>query len=158
MKDGQSAAGKTNSKVMMPDPVIARGLPAELESLLLTAFDFDGPLVDWPYKGHETEMLGMEKIGNVLAWKLDLLEGDGNHWHLFIDSRGGGAVKAILLSEDNQPRFTILQSDYRKTSGYTFPHRLEYQDAAGKLLAVETLETVVISTERFDIATETISH
>jgi len=157
-EDGQSAAGKTNSNVVMPDPVIARGLPAELESLLLTAFDFDGPLVDWPYKGHETEMLGMEKIGNVLAWKLDLLEGGGNHWHLFIDSRSGGAVKAILLGEDNQPRYTILQSDYRKTSGYTFPHRLEYQDAAGKLLAVETLETVVISTERFDIAAETISH
>lgn len=140
----QSIAGKTNGRVVMPDPATARGLPAELESLLLTAFDFDGPLVDWPDKGHQTQMLGMEKIGNVLAWKLDLLERDGNHWHLFIASRGGGVVKAILLDENDQPRYTILQGDYRKTSGYTFPHRVEYRDATGKLLAVESIETVVV--------------
>lgn len=153
-----STAGKTNGRVVMPNPATARGLPAELELLLLTAFDFDGALVEWPSKGHQTEMLGMEKIGNVLAWKLDLLERDGNHWHLFIDSRGGGIVKASLLDENDQPRYTILQSDYRKTSGYSFAHRVEYQDAAGKLLATEYLETVVVTTDHFDISTEPINH
>lgn len=115
-------------------------LPAGLDQILRDVFEFDGFLVEWPQKGHELSKVGMLKIGEVLAWKLDLLKSDGAHWHLYLDSHTGGVMQASLLDNSNEPTLVIRQSDFRETSGFTFPHRIEYLDGAGKRLAVETID------------------
>ncbi len=134
------------------------GLPASLESKLLNTYDFDGQLVEWPEKGSELAMVGMLKIGDVLAWKLDLVQSGGQHWHLFINSHGGGIVRADLLDEDDQVEYAILQSDFRETSGFKYPHRIEYVDSAGQSLAVEVIDEIAIEEQAFDLTGEKIAH
>ena len=86
----------------------------------------------------------MEKLANVLAWKLNFVHSDGQHWQLFINSHGGGIVKANFLGDDGRVRYVIRRSDYRQTDGFTFPHRIEYFSADNLLLAVEEIDRVVV--------------
>jgi len=134
------------------------GLPTGLESKMLDAYEFDGPLVEWPGKGSELAMVGMQKFDDVLAWKLDLVQSGGQHWHLFINSHGGGIVRADLLDEDDQVEYAILQSDFRETSGFRFPHRIEYVNNNGKSLGVEVIDEIVIEQQAFELADETVAH
>jgi len=140
------------------DTVARRGLPAVLESKMLNAYEFDGPLVEWPGKGSELSMVGMQKFDDVLAWKLDLVQSGGEHWHLFINSHGGGIVRADLLDEDDQVKFAILQSDFKETSGFKYAHRIEYVNGDGQSLAVELIDEIIIEEQAFDLAGEKITH
>ncbi len=135
-----------------------RGIPASLESKLLNAYEFDGLLVQWPDKGSELSMVGMQKFDDVLAWKLDLVQSGGQHWHLYINSHGGGIVRANLLDEDDQVEYAILQSDFRETSGFKYPHRIEYVNSTGQSLAVEVIDEISIEEQAFDLADEKIAH
>ncbi len=140
------------------EPGVARGLPAALESKLLGTFEFDGRLVEWPDKGHEVSMRGMQKIGDVLAWKLDFVQSGGQHWHLFVNSHGGDIVMANILDENEKPEYSILQNDFRETSGFRFPHRIEYVDSNGQSLGVEVIDEITIEEQAFDLADETVTH
>ncbi len=137
---------------------VRRGLPTSLESKILNAYEFDGPLVQWPDKGSELSMVGMQKFDDVLAWKLDLVQSGGQHWHLFLNSHGGGIVRADLLDEDDQVEYSILQSDFRETSGFEYPHRIEYVDSTGQSLAVEVIDKITIEEQAFDLAGEKVTH
>jgi len=103
-------------------------------------------------------MVGMQKFDDVLAWKLDLVQSGGQHWHLFINRPGGGIVRADLLDEDDQVEYAILQSDFRETSGFKYAHRIEYVDGAGQSLAVEVIDEITIDEQAFDLAGERIAH
>ncbi len=140
------------------DTEVERGLSAALESKLLKTFEFDGRLVEWPDKGHEVSMSGMQKIGDVLAWKLDFVQSSGQHWHLFINSHGGDIVKANMLDQNDQLEYSLLQSDFRETSGFKYPHRIEYVDGNGKTLGVEVIDEIVIDQQAFDLSDETVAH
>lgn len=142
----------------MIDSDIDRGLPAALESKLLQTFEFDGRLVEWPDKGHQVSMSGMQKIRDVLAWKLDLVQSSGQHWHLFVNSHGGDIVMANMLDQNEKPEYSIVQSDFRETSGFKYPHRIEYLDRDGQLLAVETFDEITIEEQAFDLANESVAH
>jgi len=120
----------------------ARGLPGDLEQRLLESFEFDGIFVEWPQKGHKVSMLGMRKFGDILAWQLDVLQASGAHWNLYLDSHSGDIVRANLLDDNGEPMYAISQSDFRETSGFTFPHRIEYLDGAGRILAVEIIDEI----------------
>lgn len=135
-----------------------RGLPASLELKMLNAYEFDGLLVEWPGKGSELSMIGMQKFDDVLAWKLDLVQSGGQHWHLFIASHGGGIVRADLLDADDKVEYAILQSDFRETSGFKYPHRIEYVDSAGRSLAVEVIDEITIKQQAFDLSGEKVTH
>ena len=135
-----------------------RGLPASLELKMLNAYEFDGLLVEWPGKGSELSMVGMQKFDDVLAWKLDLVQSGGQHWHLFINSHGGGIVRANLLDENDQVEYAILQSDFRETSGFKYPHRIEYVDSTGESLAVEVIDDITIEEQPFDLVGEKVTH
>ncbi len=135
-----------------------RGLPSDLERLLLDTFEFDGLFVEWPDKGHKVEMLGMLKMGEVLAWKLSLQQANGPSWHLYVNSHGGALVRADILDEDGEPLYEIHQSDFRETSGFTFPHRIEYRDSAGQILAVEKIDVIEVDVEPFDLQQESLAH
>jgi len=135
-----------------------RGLPSDLEQLLLSTFEFDGLFVEWPDKGHKVEMVGMLKIGEVLAWKLSLQQANGPSWHLYVNSHGGALVRADILDDQDELLFEIRQSEFRETSGFVFPHRIEYLDGAGRTLAVETIDAIEVDVEPFDIQQEPVAH
>jgi len=135
-----------------------RVLPVELERKLFESFEFDGLLVEWPGKGHELEMIGMLKIGEVLAWKLDLLHKTGSHWHLYVNSHGGALLRADMLDENGDPEYIIRQSDFRETSGFMFARRIEYFDRGGHSLGVEIIDEIALEIEPFDIEAESIAH
>lgn len=135
-----------------------RGLPSDLERLLLDTFEFDGLFVEWPDKGHKVEMVGMLKIGDVLAWKLSLQQADGPSWYLYINSHGGALVRADILDDQGELLYEIRQSDFRETSDFMFPHRIEYLDGAGRTLAVETIDAIEVDVEPFDLRQESVAH
>lgn len=135
-----------------------RGLPSDLERLLLDTFEFDGLFVEWPDKGHKVEMVGMLKIGDVLAWKLSLQQADGPSWYLYINSHGGALVRADILDDQDELLYEIRQSDFRETSDFMFPHRIEYLDGAGRTLAVETIDAIEVDVEPFDLQQESVAH
>ena len=139
-------------------PEINPGLPSNLEQKLLDNFEFDGLLVEWPKKDHELSMVGMLKIGSVLAWKLDLKQKDGDNWSLYIDSHTGGLVRADMLDADEQTAFSIHQSDFRETAGFTFPHRIEYMDKDGRSLAVETIDEITLDVTPFELEQNAATH
>jgi hypothetical protein len=134
------------------------GLPAELEKTLLNGYEFDGPLVEWPDKGSELAMVGMLKIGDVLAWKLDLTQSGGQRWHLYIDSHGGALVRADLLGASDQIEYSILQSDVRETDGFKYPHRIEYRYGDGEVFAVEVIDAIAIEQAPFELSDEEVTH
>jgi len=136
----------------------SRGLPGEFEEILLDSFEFDGLFVEWPDKGHEVDMLGMQKFGDVLAWQLDLVQDGGRNWHLYIDSHSGDLVRASLLGADGNPRFMIDQSDFRETSGFRFPHRIVYSTGSENVLATETIDKVDVGVEPFELEQDAVAH
>lgn len=135
-----------------------RGLPGDYEELLLQSFEFDGPFVEWPDKGHEVDMLGMQKFGDVLAWQLDLVQHGGRHWHLYLDSHSGDLVRASLLDAGGNPRYVIDQRDFRETSGFRFPHRIAYMTGSGDLLATETFDEIIIEVAPLELEQEAVAH
>ena len=139
-------------------PGANRGLPADLEQKLLSTWEFDGLFVEWPKKGHEVSMVGMMKIDDILAWKLELRQKNGAHWNLFVDSHTGGLVQASLLDATSEPAYIIRQSDFRDTSGFMFPHRIEYFDGAGRSLAVETIDEIELDVAPFELEQDAVSH
>lgn len=133
-------------------------MPAGLEQQLQDMFEFDGFLVEWPQKGHELSKVGMLKIGDIPAWKLDLVKSDGAHWHLYLDSHTGGIGQASLLDDVNEPTLVIRQSDFRETSGFTSPCNIQYLDGAGMRLAVETIEDIKLEVIPFELDQELVIH
>ncbi len=137
---------------------VSRGLPGDLERRLLESFVFDGLFVVWAEKGHKVSMVGLQKFGDVLAWQLDLLQEGGPHWNLFVDSHSGDIVRANLLDDNDEPMYIIGQSDFRETSGFMFPHRIEYLDGAGRTLAIETIDEIEVDVMPFELEQETVAH
>ncbi len=135
-----------------------RGLPDQFERILLESFEFDGLFVEWPDKGHEVDMLGMRKFGDVLAWQLDLVQNGGRHWQLYIDSHSGNLVRSERLDADGEPIFTIDQSDFKETSGFRFPHRITYTTENEGLLATEVFDRIVVDVEPFELDQDAITH
>jgi hypothetical protein len=135
-----------------------RGLPADLEQKLLSTFEFDGLVVEWPDKDHEVSMSGMLKIGDVLAWRLRLVQNDGPEWHLFVNSHGGALVRADMLTADGDVEYSIRQSDFRESSGIVFAHRIEYLDGEGRSLGVESIDNIDITMDAFEMELEAVSH
>lgn len=135
-----------------------RGFPSEYEELVLASFEFDGLFVEWPDKGHEVDMLGMQKIGGVLAWQLDLIQNGERHWHLYVDSHTGDLVRASLLDSDGAPSFVIVQSDVREVAGFRFPHQIEYRTGSGVPLATESFDRIIVDVEPFELDQNAVTH
>jgi len=125
---------------------------------LLATFEFDGLFVEWPQKEHSVSMSGMLKIGDILTWRLYMVQHDGPDWHLFVDSHSGALVRKDMLDRDRNVEYSIRQSDFRETSGFMFPHRIEYLDRDGRSLGVEIIDEVDVETEKFDLDDEALAH
>jgi hypothetical protein len=75
-----------------------------------------------------------------------------------VDSHTGNIVRASLLDDGDEPMYVIGQSDFRETSGFMFPHRIEYLDGAGRILAIETVDEIDVDVIPFELEQETIAH
>jgi hypothetical protein len=137
---------------------VPRGLPGDLERRILETFEFDGLFVEWPDKGHKVDMIGMQKFGDVLAWQLELIQEGGPHWNLYVDSHTGDIVRAYLLDDNDEPMYIMGQSDFRETSGFMFPHRIEYMNGAGRTLAIETIDEIEVDVMPLELELETVTH
>ena len=146
-----------NGAVQIP-PGDFRGLPSEYEALVLASFEFDGPFVEWADKGHEVDMLGMQKFGDVLAWQLDLVQNGGRHWHLYLDSHTGDLVRASALGPDGDPTFIVDQSDFRDVAGFKLPHQIDYRTGSEVLLATESFDNISVNVEPFELDQNTVTH
>jgi len=63
-----------------------------------------------------------------------------------------------MLRNDEAPTFVVAPSDFRETSGFIFPHRIEYRHARGRPLAVESIHKITIAKADFDIDNEPVTH
>jgi hypothetical protein len=156
--DDRSVGELNTEGVAIIQSDVSRGLPDDLERLLLESFEFDGLFVEWPEKGHTISMVGMQKFGDVLAWQLDVRQAGGRHWYLYLDSHSGDIVRAYILDENDEPTYIIGQSDFRESSGFRFPHRIEYMDGTGAVLALETIDVIEIDVIPFELEPETVAH
>ena len=134
-----------------------RRLLSALEVTLLDIFEFDGLFVEWPGKGHEVEMLGMRKIGDILTWKLALQQSGGPGWNMYVDSHSGDLVRMEML-DDGDVALSIVQSDFRESSGIRFPYRIEYRGADGAVIATETIDSIILEVDLFEIDDANVSH
>jgi hypothetical protein len=156
--DDVSVGELSADRVVTIQSGVDRGLSGDIEQKLLRAFEFDGLFVEWPDKGHKVSMLGMQKFGDVLAWQLELVQAGGEHWNLFVDSHTGDIVRANLLDSNGDPIMIIGRSDFRETSGFMFPHRIEYFDGAGRSLAVESVDEIELDVAPFELEQENVAH
>ncbi len=134
-----------------------RRLLSALEVTLLDIFEFDGLFVEWPGKGHEVEMLGMLKIGDILTWKLALQQSGGPEWTMYVDSHSGDLVRMEMLDEGNVA-LSISQSDFRDSSGIRFPRRIEYRGADGAVIATEIIDSIILEADLSEIEDANVSH
>ncbi len=135
-----------------------RGLPREIETQLLDVFEFDGPVVEWKDKEHSNRIVGMKKIGKVLAWELELTQAQGQRWQLWIDSHTGSLIQAIPVDGTGTPQFVMRASDFRDVDGFTFPFLVEYKTASGDLIATESFTNIEVKSQAFDIDEEAVTH
>ncbi len=94
----------------------------------------------------------MQKLGDVLAWKLDFVESSGQHWHLFINSHGGDLVRSNMLDDSGRLEYSIVQSDFCEISGFKYPHRIEYLNRDGQSLGTEVIDQIVIAQRSLELA------
>ncbi len=139
--EGQSVGRRANGIVEIAEGT-HRGLPADIERLVLDSFDFDGPFVEWKAKGHDLERLPMEKHGRILAWVMALREADGREWRVYVDSHTGDIFRSDLLNDRGSVVLSIRRSDFREVEGIRFPSRIDYQTDTGKLLATELIRDI----------------
>ncbi len=152
MLANQTSVAENAELTVVVDTVMDRGLSTATETMLLDLFEFDGLFVEWGDKGHEVAMVGMLKIGDVLAWRLELQQKDGPVWNMFVDGHSGDLVKMELL-DDGDVQLAIRQSEFRDVSGFRFPHRIEYLGGDGVAIAREVIDAIVIELDE-----ETVTH
>lgn len=79
---------------------------------------FDNDFIDYENKGFRAELLGKEKIGDNLCYKVELTK-NVNKTVYFFD------VKNYMLLKEDKKDETIKYSDYRKVGALLMPFRLE---------------------------------
>ncbi len=105
-------AGRTEPEAMSAE---------DLRDMELQA-DMDGPLVDYRAKGHKVEVMGLEKVGDRDAWRLEV-------------TLSSGDVREIYL--DLQTHLQVLSVSHRTVQGKDAEIRSEvgeYQETGGVLL------------------------
>lgn len=123
----------------------ASALPPDLAKKLAAVFDFEGFLVDWRGKDFELATRGVVKLESGLAWRLEMTKPSGERWIYLVDSHTGNTVRQRLLAPGGDGHvLEVRYSDFRKTGGISFPHRVEYRGGDGRLIAAEVFDQVTL--------------
>lgn len=79
---------------------------------------FDNDFIDWENKGFEAKLLGKEKIGNIICYKVELTKNVNRNFYYF------DTVSYMLIREDKKEE-TLQYSDFKKVGNLLFPFRIE---------------------------------
>jgi hypothetical protein len=79
---------------------------------------FDNDFIDFENKGFSAELLGKEKIGDNLCYKIELTKNVNKNIYFF-------DVKTFMLLKEIKKDETLNYSDYRKVSSFLMPYRIE---------------------------------
>ncbi|SDG08715.1 histidine kinase [Epilithonimonas hungarica] len=79
---------------------------------------FDNDFIDWENKGFEAELLGKEKIGEQIYFKVELTK-NVNKTIYYFDVKNYSLFREIKKDE------TLTYSDYRKVGNLLMPYRIE---------------------------------
>lgn len=80
--------------------------------------NFDNDFIDWENKGFEAELLGKEKIGEQIYFKVELTK-NVNKTIYYFDVKNYSLYREIKKDE------TLTYSDYRKVGQLLMPYRIE---------------------------------
>jgi hypothetical protein len=80
--------------------------------------DFEGPLVDYKAKGNRIELVGQEKVGDQLAFKLVITMKNGENRVDFVDSKSYLELK--WQGKVGDTTFESYFRDYRKVDGLMY--------------------------------------
>jgi len=80
--------------------------------------NFDNDFIDYESKGFEAELLGKEKIGEQLYFKVELTK-NVNKTIYYFDAKNYSLYREIKKDE------TLTYSDYRKVGNLLMPYRIE---------------------------------
>jgi hypothetical protein len=155
---GLSTLTFDGSSVQTTGPFIGLGIDEAIQNRLFESFEFDGPIVEWKDKGHSASMVGMEKVGRSLAFKINLSQKSGADWNLYIASRGGGIVLAELLNDEQEPVLLITRDEFEQSDGFLFAHRVEYRKPDGTLLAAESFNSIEVDARPTVVDQKTVVH
>jgi len=146
MTGSQAYDGET-AWMMMPflGQTAPERLPADQAVNLIKQAEFDGPLVDWKEKGHQVELLGLAQFEGKDAYKLKIIQNNGDVLYHYLDSGSFLTVgqDGREVVQGNEVDFKSIISNYKKVSGLYLPHSFENrQDGAdsGQQITFDKIE------------------
>jgi hypothetical protein len=85
--------------------------------------DIEGPLVDGKAKGHQLELVGIQKLASGDAYRVKVQYKDGAVGFFLLDTKSFLPVEVIDLAErrDEVIEVTTVYSDFRKVGGVVWP-------------------------------------
>lgn len=85
--------------------------------------DFDGPLVDWAKKGHTATLLGKVTLAGGEAYKVKIVQKDGDPTFLYIDAKTYRLVEQVDHTESGgyQVEAVTTYGDFRTVGGVLWP-------------------------------------
>jgi hypothetical protein len=120
--DGTEAWGISPMGTGQPE-----ALPAEAARALAAQADIDGPFLDPGAKGHQVELMGLEKAGGRDAFKLKVTRKDGTVEYYFFDARSYLPVRVegrrVVRGTEIEGEGTI--GDYKEVGGFLWPHFMQ---------------------------------
>ena len=106
-----------------PEAVV---LPKDSDDLkeVLDQADIDGPLVDYKEKGSTVELIGKEDLDGSPAYKLKVVEKNGDIRYIFLDGENYLEIKSAQKRKTPNGELEIetYQSDYKPVDGVVFAH------------------------------------
>ncbi len=146
MTGSQAYDGET-AWMMMPflGQTAPERLPADQAVNLIKQAEFDGPLVDWKEKGHQVELLGLAQFEGKDAYKLKIIQNNGDVLYHYLDSGSfltvGQDGKEVVQGKEVD--FKSIIGNYKDVSDLHLPHSFENrQDGAdsGQQITFDKIE------------------
>ncbi|MDR1877758.1 MAG: histidine kinase [Flavobacteriaceae bacterium] len=99
---------------------------------------FDSDLLDYSGKGFQSVLTGTEKIENTDCYKIKLIKNTNTTTYYF-------DMKSYQLIKEENSTESKIYSDFRKSSGLTFPFRIEVKSADGESDFVLVFKTIEVN-------------
>lgn len=99
---------------------------------------FESDLLDYSHKGFQAILIGMEKINGLNCYKIKLKKNTNINTYYF------DMKKYQLIRETNADE-TKTYSDFRKSSGLTFPFKMEIKSADNQSDFVLVFKTIEVN-------------
>jgi hypothetical protein len=98
-------------------------MPEDRAKNMKNTSDFDGLLYKWKAKGHTAELIGLDSVENVPAYKIKLIRKDGGIEYYFIDTKSYRLQKKIFfrIVRGKEAEIANYFRDYKIIDGILFP-------------------------------------